>query len=76
MILNIALSFSTFLLSSSISLSLFSVLVESVENQDPGTNADLTSSVDSAEPVFAQREHTVNASHPSQDQEVVNTCGT
>ncbi|XP_017311990.1 SUN domain-containing ossification factor isoform X3 [Ictalurus punctatus] len=50
---------------------LSSVLVESVENQDPGTNADLTSSVDSAEPVLTQGEHTVNASYPSQDQEVV-----
>ncbi|XP_060773555.1 SUN domain-containing ossification factor isoform X4 [Neoarius graeffei] len=44
-----------------------SVLVESVENQDPGTDADLTASLDSAEPVLAEPEHTVNASHPSED---------
>ncbi|XP_034169297.2 SUN domain-containing ossification factor isoform X1 [Pangasianodon hypophthalmus] len=50
---------------------LSSVLVESVENQDPGTNADLTASLDSAEPDLAEPEHTVNASYPPEDQEVV-----
>ncbi|KAF5900461.1 SUN domain-containing ossification factor isoform X1, partial [Clarias magur] len=48
-----------------------SVSVESVENQDPGTNADLTASLDSAELDLAELEHTVNASYPPEDQEVV-----
>ncbi|KAK3516607.1 hypothetical protein QTP70_021944 [Hemibagrus guttatus] len=50
---------------------LSSVLLESVENQDPGTNADLTASLDSAEPDLTETEHTVNASHPPEDQEAV-----
>ncbi|TSK58137.1 SUN domain-containing ossification factor [Bagarius yarrelli] len=48
-----------------------SVLVDSVENQDPGTNADLTASVDSAEPDNADFENTVNSSHPPENQEKV-----
>lgn len=63
-------SFSSFLLS--LSVSVFSVSVESVD-PEPGTNADLTASVDSAEPDLAESEHTVNASHLQEDQEMVNT---
>ncbi|KAM9435743.1 SUN domain-containing ossification factor isoform 3-T4 [Clarias gariepinus] len=50
---------------------LSSVSVESVENQDPGTNADLTAPLDSAEPELTELEYTVNASYPPEDQEVV-----
>lgn len=44
-----------------------------MENQDPGTNADLTASLDLAEPDLTELEYTVNASYPPEDQEVVNT---
>ncbi|XP_058234702.1 SUN domain-containing ossification factor isoform X3 [Hemibagrus wyckioides] len=64
---SVALSSSQLLASGS---TLSSVLLESLENQDPGTNADLTASLDSAEPDLAETEHTVNASHPPEDQEV------
>lgn len=45
-----------------------------MEKQDPGTNDDLTASLDSAELDLAEPEDTVNASHSPEDQEVVNTC--
>ncbi|XP_046692439.1 SUN domain-containing ossification factor isoform X2 [Silurus meridionalis] len=51
---------------------LSSVLVESVENQDPGTNADLTAPLDSAEPDLTEPENTVNDSQAQENQEVVN----
>lgn len=62
--------FSSLLLSLSVSL-FCSVSVELVENQDPGTNADLTVSQDSAELDLAEPESTVNGSHPTEGQEVV-----